>query len=95
MKNVDSFVPFKFGVLSVFITSTHLSLRAQRESFFQQYGFASLPIKNRIHSCKVRTQCMLLDNVFGGWRDGLRALTTLPEVLSSIPSNHMVAHNHP
>ena len=24
----------------------------------------------------------------------LRALTTLPEVLSSIPSNHMVAHNH-
>ena len=25
----------------------------------------------------------------------LRALTALPEVLSSIPSNHMVAHNHP
>jgi hypothetical protein len=24
----------------------------------------------------------------------LRALTDLPEVLSSIPSNHMVAHNH-
>jgi hypothetical protein len=24
----------------------------------------------------------------------LRALTALPEVLSSIPSNHMVAHNH-
>jgi hypothetical protein len=24
----------------------------------------------------------------------LRALTTLPEVLSSIPSNHMVAHNY-
>jgi hypothetical protein len=24
----------------------------------------------------------------------LRALTTLPEVLSSIPSSHMVAHNH-
>jgi hypothetical protein len=24
----------------------------------------------------------------------LRALTTLPEVQSSIPSNHMVAHNH-
>jgi hypothetical protein len=29
-------------------------------------------------------------------RDGqqLRALTVLPEVLSSIPSNHMVDHNH-
>jgi hypothetical protein len=25
----------------------------------------------------------------------LRALTTLPKVLSSNPSNHMVAHNHP
>jgi hypothetical protein len=24
----------------------------------------------------------------------LRALTALPEVLSSIPSNHMVAHSH-
>jgi hypothetical protein len=27
------------------------------------------------------------------WRDG-SALTSLPEVLSSIPSNHMVAPNH-
>ena len=25
----------------------------------------------------------------------LRAPTALPEVLSSIPSNHMVAYNHP
>jgi hypothetical protein len=24
----------------------------------------------------------------------LRALTALPEVLNSIPSDHMVAHNH-
>jgi hypothetical protein len=24
----------------------------------------------------------------------LRALTAVPEVLSSIPSNHMLAHNH-
>jgi hypothetical protein len=24
----------------------------------------------------------------------LREMTALPEVLSSIPSNHMVAHNH-
>ena len=32
-----------------------------------------------------------------GWRDGsvVRALTALPKVLSSNPSNHMVAHNHP
>jgi hypothetical protein len=25
----------------------------------------------------------------------VRALTALPKVLSSNPSNHMVAHNHP
>ena len=25
----------------------------------------------------------------------LRALTALPEVMSSNPGNHMVAHNHP
>jgi hypothetical protein len=24
----------------------------------------------------------------------LRTLTALPEVLSSVPSNHMVVHNH-
>jgi len=29
-------------------------------------------------------------NSFGGWRDG----SALPEVLSSIPSHHMVTHNH-
>jgi hypothetical protein len=33
-----------------------------------------------------------------GWRERwlsrLRALAALPEVLSSIPSNHMVAHSH-
>jgi hypothetical protein len=34
------------------------------------------------------------------WRAGemaqqLRVLAALPEVLSSNPSNHMVAHNHP
>jgi len=28
-----------------------------------------------------------------GWRDG-SAPAALPELLSSIPSNHMVAHNH-
>jgi hypothetical protein len=35
----------------------------------------------------------------GRWRTGeiaqqLGAVTVLPEVLSSIPNNHMVAHNH-
>jgi hypothetical protein len=30
----------------------------------------------------------------GGDEQWLKALTALPEVLSSSPSNHMVAHNH-
>jgi hypothetical protein len=30
----------------------------------------------------------------GDMAQSLRALTALPEVLSSNPSNHMVAHNH-
>jgi hypothetical protein len=34
--------------------------------------------------------------VFGGWRDGsvVKSTNCLPEILSSIPSDHMVAHNH-
>jgi hypothetical protein len=32
--------------------------------------------------------------VLGEMAQWLRALTALPEVLSSIPSNHIVAHNH-
>lgn len=30
----------------------------------------------------------------GEMAQGLRTLTAFPEVLSSTPSNHMVAHNH-
>jgi hypothetical protein len=31
-----------------------------------------------------------------GWREGsvVKSSDALPEVLSSIPSNHMMAHNH-
>jgi hypothetical protein len=37
-----------------------------------------------------------LERKHEGWRDGsvVRALTALPEVPSSNPNNHMVAHNH-
>jgi hypothetical protein len=34
------------------------------------------------------------NNGAGEMAQRLRALITLPKVLSSIPSNHMVAHNH-
>jgi hypothetical protein len=42
-------------------------------------------------------KCTCLKNVYdctGEMAQRLGALTALPEVLSSIPSNHMVAHNH-
>ena len=35
-----------------------------------------------------------LTNWTGEMSQRLRTLSALPEVLSSIPSNHMVAHNH-
>jgi hypothetical protein len=34
------------------------------------------------------------NSLSGDMAQQLRALVALPEVLSSIPSNHMVAHNH-
>jgi hypothetical protein len=37
----------------------------------------------------------IVSNRAGEMAPCLRALTALPEVLSSIPSNHMVAHSHP
>jgi hypothetical protein len=45
-----------------------------------------------------RRECGAGEEEFTFWAgemaQRLRALTALPEVLSSIPSNHMVAHNH-
>jgi hypothetical protein len=42
---------------------------------------------------KVKTRAGEMDGA-GEIAQQLRALTALPEVLSSIPSNHMVVHNH-
>ena len=35
-----------------------------------------------------------IDDGAGEMSQWLKALTALPKVLGSIPSNHMVAHNH-
>jgi hypothetical protein len=42
------------------------------------------------------SKCRIKDDRGGAGQmaQQLRELTALPEVLSSIPSNHMVAHNH-
>jgi hypothetical protein len=47
---------------------------------------------------KFPDKLMKLENIIldaGDMAQQLRALTALPKVLSSNPSNHMVAHNHP
>jgi hypothetical protein len=47
---------------------------------------------------KKRTHfCLFKEPIYpraGEMAQQLRALIALPEVLSSIPSNHMMAHNH-
>jgi hypothetical protein len=40
------------------------------------------------------TQTLKTNKLAGEMAQWLRALTALPENLTSIPSNHMVAHNH-
>jgi hypothetical protein len=57
--------------------------------------------KLKLNACFERTTWMrnvpILERLDTGAREmvqQLSALTTLPEALSSIPSNHMVAHNH-
>ena len=45
-------------------------------------------------SNKINFQLKVIKKGAGEMAQRLRALTALPEVLSSIPSNHMVAHNH-
>jgi hypothetical protein len=48
-------------------------------------------------SCLLQHFSTYKKNTFGAGEmaQWLRALTALPKILSSIPSNHMVAHNHP
>jgi hypothetical protein len=55
-----------------------LPLRGRYANFY--YTDKDCPFKNPLRSEEVAQR--------------LRALTALPDVLSSIPSNHMVAHNH-
>jgi hypothetical protein len=50
-----------------------------------------------LKACTVTASIIWLlkrQNLAGEMAQRLRALIVLPEVLSSIPSNHMVAHNH-
>jgi hypothetical protein len=54
-------------------------------------------IANFILSRKIMRLLCYLKNILSGageMTQRLRSLSVLPEVRSSIPSNHMVAHNH-
>jgi hypothetical protein len=53
-----------------------------------------LPCKLRDLSLNPQHPCKKLGVGTGEMAQRLRALTALPEVLSSVPSNHMVAQNH-
>jgi len=49
----------------------------------------------RFHLAPLRMAKIKNSGDTGEMAQRLRALSALPEVLSSVPSNHMVAHNHP
>jgi hypothetical protein len=58
-----------------------------------------LPCTLNSQAHNLHTDMHITNNLKVAFRAGemaqwLRALTDLPEVLSSIPSNNMVAHNH-
>ena len=48
----------------------------------------------KYHLNKGKKSFKNIQNRAGEMAQRLRALTALPEVLSSIPSNHMVAYSH-
>jgi hypothetical protein len=77
---------------------------------YSRQGFSMWPLLSWNSLCKPgwpRTHrdssCLCLESAgikgiyywAGEMAQRLRALTALPKVLSSIPSNHMVVHNHP
>jgi hypothetical protein len=58
-----------------------------------QYTFTPLYLQQNYHQLQ-ENYLVMINNRAGEMAQWLRALTALPEVLSSIPSNHLVAHNH-
>jgi hypothetical protein len=58
-------------------------------------GFYREPLRGSRVTQKVETWRSEVPGWGGEMAQRLRTLSALPEVLSSIPSNHMVPHNHP
>jgi L-2-hydroxyglutarate oxidase LhgO len=84
------------------IQKTMASLNTNNERAEEKSEGGTIPLKTPSKNIKDKHNHGRKDlyNTFfkilgaGGMAQRLRALTALPEVLSSIPSNHMVAHNH-
>jgi hypothetical protein len=58
-------------------------------------NFRHLHVYNVKKKKKLFGNTRIGENRAGEMAQWVRALTALPKVLSSNPSNHMVAHNHP
>jgi hypothetical protein len=57
-------------------------------------GFYTLWLGNHVSVVSIHYKINKTGEGAGEMAQQLGALTVLPEILSSIPSNHMVAHNH-
>jgi hypothetical protein len=77
-----------------YVDQAGLQLRNPPASASQVLGLKACATTARLCVCILSIKYILNFCGAGGMAQRLRAPTTLPEVLSSIPSNHMVAHNH-
>jgi len=69
-------------------------------SLWDTRGVSSPPLPQHLYNCHSLSICSVklkkkIKMGAGERAQQLRAVTALPEVLSSNPSNHVVAHNHP
>jgi hypothetical protein len=71
-----------------------LKTMGTREIVLNRYGHAEKFLDRTAMTCAVRSRIDKLGEGAEEMAQWLRVLTALPEILSSIPSIHMVAHNH-
>jgi hypothetical protein len=81
-------------VCTIQVRTSKIHWKADNQAVIHPNQKEFIAIKERIH---VSALTMPQNRILGEAEEmaqWLRALTALPEVLSSIPSNHMVAHKH-
>ena len=80
--------------LTFFIISYLKQSQGAGLASMELFGRAHVPLEPRFIKLHIRKFFKNQELGAGEMAQRLRALTALPEVLSSIPSNHMVAHSH-